>query len=90
MIYSSSDNDETAEDDVPSPCNELQVQYHGCDPQSLSPTCTLHAYIHLEEGEDGEEDFQTILLDDEYWTTEEIPDRPLCIHKHSLPHRLCL
>ena len=33
--------------------------------------------------------FQTILLNDEHWTTEEIPDRPLCIHKHLLPHGLC-
>ena len=46
--------------------------------------------IHLEEEEDEEEDdFQTISLDDEHWMTEEIPDRPLCIHKHSLPHGLC-
>ena len=28
-------------------------------------------------------------LDDEHWTTEEVPDRTLCIHKHALPHRLC-
>ena len=34
--------------------------------------------------------FKPFSLDDEYWTTEEIPDRPLCIHKHSLPHGLCL
>ena len=89
MTYSSSDDDETAEDDVPSPCNTLQVQYHGCDPQSLSPKCTLQASIHLEEGEDGEEDFQTVLLEDEHWTTEEIPDGSLCIHEHLLPHGLC-
>ena len=29
-------------------------------------------------------------LDDDHWTTEEIPDRTLCIHEHSLPHGLCL
>ena len=28
-------------------------------------------------------------LDDEYWTTEEVPDRTLCIHEHALPHELC-
>ena len=28
-------------------------------------------------------------LDDDHWTTEEIPDRTLCIHEHTLPHRLC-
>ena len=88
LTDNSSDDDETAKDDVPSPCNAPQVQYHGCNPQSLSPKHTLHASIHL-EGEDGEEDFQTISLDDEHWTTGEIPDRPRCIHKHSLPNRLC-
>ena len=36
-----------------------------------------------------EEDFQTVQLDDEHWDMEEIPDRCLCIHKHSLPHGLC-
>ena len=28
-------------------------------------------------------------LDDDHWTTEEIPDRTLCIHEHALPHGLC-
>ena len=51
---------------------------------------TLAAYEHLEEEGTEEEDFQTIPLDDDHWTTEEITDRPLCIHKHSLPHVLCL
>ena len=50
----------------PSPCNASQVQYHGCNPQSLSPKCTLHASIHLEEGEDGKGDFQAIALEDEH------------------------
>ena len=35
-----------------------------------------------------EEDFQTVPLDDGHWDMEEIPDRPLCIHEHSLPHGL--
>ena len=39
--------------------------------------------------EDKEEDLQTVPLDDEYWTTEEVPDRTLCIHEHALQHRLC-
>ena len=46
-------------------------------------------YIILEaEEEEEEEDFQTVLLNDEHWDMEEIPDRPLCIHEHSLPHGL--
>ena len=45
------------------------------------------AQVYLEE--DEEEDFQTVPLDDEHWTTEEAPDRTLCIHGHALPHGLC-
>ena len=89
MIYSSSDDDVTTEDEVLSPYSVPQVQYHAHEPQSLSPKCTLHASIHLEVEKDEEEEFQTISLDDEHWTTQNIPDRPLYIHKHSLPHGLC-
>ena len=28
-------------------------------------------------------------LDDEHWTSEEPPERTLCIHKHGLLHGLC-
>ena len=48
---------------------------------------TLDAKVHL--GEDEEEDFQMVPLDDEHWTTEEVPDRTLCIPKHALLHGLC-
>ena len=46
------------------------------------------AQIHLQE--DEEEDFQMVPLDDEHWSTEEVPNRTLCIQEHALPHRLCL
>ena len=29
-------------------------------------------------------------LDDDHWTTREIPDRTLHIHENALPHGLCL
>ena len=48
---------------------------------------TPDAQEHLEE--DEEEYFQMVPLDDEHWTTEEVPDRTLCIHKHALLHGLC-
>ena len=38
---------------------------------------------------DEEEDFQTVSLDDEHWTSEGTPVRTLCIHEHGLPHGLC-
>ena len=39
--------------------------------------------------EDEEEDFQMVPLHDEHWTSEETPERTLCIHEHDLPHGLC-
>ena len=42
-----------------------------------------------EEDKEEEEDFKMVLLDDEHWTTKEVPDRTLCIHEHALPHGLC-
>ena len=53
-----------------------------------TPRATLaDAQVYLEEGE--EEDFQTVPLGDEHWTTKEVPDRTLCIFEHALLHRLC-
>ena len=57
--------------------------------QQPSSKYTLNVYVNLEEVEEEEEDFQTVTLDDEHWDMEEIPDRHLCIHKHSLLHGLC-
>ena len=36
-----------------------------------------------------EEDFQTVPLDDEFWTTEMVPEQTLCIHKNRLPNNVC-
>ena len=30
-----------------------------------------------------------VSLNDDHWSTEEIPDRTLCIHEHASPHGLC-
>ena len=46
-------------------------------------------YVNLDEEGEEDEDFPTVSLDDEHWNMEEIPDRHLCIHEHSLPHGLC-
>ena len=42
-----------------------------------------------ESSADEEEDFQMVSLDNEHWTSEETPERTLCIHEHGLPHGLC-
>ena len=73
-MFSSSDDDNTSVDAPPTP--------------RATPAST-QVYLEEEE-EDEEEDFQMVPLNDDHWTTEEIPDRTLCIHEHALPHGLCL
>ena len=38
---------------------------------------------------DEEEDFQTVPIDDEHWTTEMVPERTFCIHEDGLPNNVC-
>ena len=89
FTYSPSDDNDTSEDEVSSPHSMPQIQYPTPDTRSSPSKHTLATYEHLEEEADTEEDFQTVPLDNEHWTTEEIPDRPLCMHKHPLAHGLC-
>ena len=54
-------------------------------PEDVSPTARTTpagTQVCLEEDEEEEEDFQMVPLDDEHWTTEEMPNRTLCIHEH--------
>ena len=56
----------------------------------LTPRATpASTPVCLEEDEEKEEDFQMVPLDDEHWTTKEMPDKTMCIHEHALPHGLC-
>ena len=41
-----------------------------------------------DSSDEEEEDFQMVPLDDKHWTSEEVPERPFCIHEHGLPHNL--
>ena len=45
--------------------------------------------MYSESSDEEEEDFQTVPLDDEHWTLEQVPERTFCIHKNGLPHNLC-
>ena len=38
---------------------------------------------------DEEEDFPTVPLDDEHWTSEIMHERTFCIHKNGLPNNIC-
>ena len=41
------------------------------------------------EHSNEEEDFQTVPIDDEHWTTEMVPERTFCIHENGLPNNVC-
>ena len=45
--------------------------------------------VYSDSSDKEEEDFQTVPLDDKYWTSEQVPERTFCIHKNGLPHNLC-
>ena len=36
-----------------------------------------------------DEDFLTVPMDDEYWSTEMVPERTFCIHENGLPNNMC-
>ena len=55
--------------------------------QQLHTKCTLTICDDMDNQK--EENFQTVSLDDDHWTMEEILDRHLCIHEHSALHELC-
>ena len=89
LSSSSSDDEESSSVDIPLHYSMLPPWNPpwGVAQQPLSKSIYT-IYGDLEE--DKEEDyFQTVTLDDNHQTADQIPDRHLCIHKHSLPHSLC-
>ena len=84
-LNSSEDDDDTTTNEIPSPNSATPVQYHI---DTLQQPSSQYAALDTEEVKE-EENFQTVLLNDEHWDLEEIPNRHLCIHEHSLPHGLC-
>ena len=69
------------------PSSTVPLQHPMDFVQQPHSKCTLTICDDLEN--DEEEDFQTVSLEDDHWTAEEILDRHLCIHEHSVPHELC-
>ena len=85
--FSEEDDDDTPADEFPSP--DLISPVQKClDAFQWLPSPS-NMSITLDKEENMEEDFQIVPLEDEHWNMEEISDRHLCIHGHSLPHRLC-
>ena len=45
--------------------------------------------VYSDNSDEEEEDFQMVPLDDEHWTSEQVPERTFCIHENGLPHNSC-
>ena len=45
--------------------------------------------MYSNSSDEEEEDFQMVPLDDEHWTSEQVPERTFCIHENGFPHNLC-
>ena len=87
LTFSSSDDEDTSTVDTPSPSSTIPLQNLIDYLQQPHFKCTLTICDDLDGEED--KDFQTVSLEGDHWTTEEIPDRHLCIHEHSVLHELC-
>ena len=88
LSFSTSDDKESSMVDIPSTYSTAPLQ----NPMGFTqqpPSKSIFTMCDDLEKDEEEEDFQTVTLDDNHWTTEEILDRHLCIHKHSVPHSLC-
>ena len=88
LSFSSSEEEESSTADNPSMYSTAPLQNCMGFAQQLPSKSLFTMHDDLEEDEE-EEDFQTVKLDDDHWTTEEIPYGHLCIHKYSVPHSLC-
>ena len=42
-----------------------------------------------EESSSEDEEFQTVPMDNEYWSMEMVPERTFCIHENGLPNNVC-
>ena len=56
---------------------------------SNSPSDTTPEPSDDEESSSEDEDFQTVPMDDEYWSMEMVPERTFCIHENGLPNKVC-
>ena len=88
LTFSSSNDEDTLTVDNPSSSSKAPLQNPINFLQQPYSMCTLTICDDL-DNEEEEEDFPTVSLEDDHWTTKEILDRHLCMHEHSGPHELC-
>ena len=94
FIHHISSLEHTSFNPVPNtPCSTPQTlprPVHRCFSFSSADSYTLDSTPECSDSSaDEEEDFQMVSLDDKHWTSEETPERTLCIHEHGLLHGLC-
>ena len=85
---SSSDDEDSSTVDIPSPSSTAPLQSPMDFSQQPHSKYILIICDDLDDDKE-EQDFQRVSLEDDHWATKDIPDRHLCIHKHSLSHLLC-
>ena len=83
------------------PCNTVTMTPRSSPQTPSRPVCCCLSFSSetdhssdstpacSDSSDEEEEDFQMVPLDDEYWTSEEVPERTFCIHENGLPHNLC-
>ena len=83
------------------PCSPADTPHYDTPPSPSIPVCChLRCLSDSSESDqdldsspdsssDDEEDFQTVPIDDEHWTTEMVPERTFCIHEDGLPNNIC-
>ena len=71
LTFSPSDDEDTSTVDIPLPSSIVPLQNPVDFLQQPHSKCTLTICDDLDE---EKEDFQTVALDDDHWTMEEIPD----------------
>ena len=88
LTFSTSDDEDSSTVDIPSPSHTASLQ-RPIDSSWQPHSKCVHTIYNDLDVEEGEEDFQTISLEDDHWTMEKIRDRHLCIYEHSVLHKLC-
>ena len=84
---------------ITTPCSTVTITPSGMPQTAPRPVCRCLSFSSdtdqnadstpvYSDSSDDEEDFQTVPLDDEHWTSEEMPERTFCIHEQGLPHNL--
>ena len=79
LSFSSSNEEDSSTVDIPPTYSTAPPQNPMGFAQQLPSRSIFTMCDDLAEDE-KEEDLQTVILDDDHWTTKEIPDRHLCIH----------